>query len=548
MKATIKAIVFFSFLAYLFSFTAGEAIAKSQVQLMVNGVVIEPDTPAQIVNDRTFVPVRFVAENLGAAVTWDEKSRTVTIVKDNQTIRLTIGQRQITVNGKAEQMDVAPYIDGIRTMVPIRFISDSLGSRIGWQPQLRTAIISDPIEVVVNGTALSKQQSPINFNGEYYYPLFEIAKALHIDVTQAGDGSFVFSYRKELEDSFDINGNRKVVIVRETLPRGQHLQIDNLNMVKLEWLEQLLGAQIEVAEGGRLLQVSKDVYLLNVEAITFNGAEYFIHVPGINPSEIETLLLRNPHRVVMDIKNAELGEGLKPVPGVHARTLPIAHDTVDQLRVSQFSTSPMTVRIVFDANKRTEINYVIVEDGIIVRAQERKPIVVIDPGHGGKDPGAVGRISTEAGVVLQISNKIVALLEADPDFVVYSTRTTNVFLSLEERADFANALAADMFISVHANASTNRNAGGTETYIFPNSDRTFGSIVHKHLIQATKLTNRGLKEANFSVLRRTTMPAVLIEIAFMSNANEEKLMNDPAFQDRVAMAIYQAVREYEFGK
>lgn len=549
MKAGIKAIILLSFLAMLFSFAVGEVVANTKVQLMVNGVVIEPDTPAQIVHDRTFVPVRFVAENLGANVQWDENSRTVTIIKDDQTIHLVIGQKHITVNGKVEQMDVAPYIDGIRTMVPIRFVSDCLGSRIGWQPQTRTAVISDPLHVVVNDSPFDIERAAINYNGEYYYPVFEIAHALHINVKQSQNGDHVFSYRQEIDNSgFGYIGNKQLITIQQTLPKGHTLQIDQTHLVKIEWIEKLLGAHIAFNEEGNRLSVEKEVYLLKLEDITFNAGEYFIHIPGVHEGEIETLLLKEPHRIVMDIKNASLGEGLMPQAGSSATTIPIGYDTVDQLRVSQFSTAPMSIRLVFDANKRSEIHYFVVEEGIIVTVQERKPIVVIDAGHGGRDPGAIGRISTEAGVVLQISNKIIALLEADPDFVVHATRTTDVFLTLEERADFANNLGADLFISVHANASTNRNAGGTETYIFPNSDRTFGAIVHRHLMEATKLTNRGLKEANFSVLRRTTMPAVLIEIAFMSNVNEEKLLNDPAFQDRVAYAMYQAVREYEFGK
>jgi N-acetylmuramoyl-L-alanine amidase len=244
-----------------------------------------------------------------------------------------------------------------------------------------------------------------------------------------------------------------------------------------------------------------------------------------------------------------LADELKPESGGD-RIIPVVnHPFIYQIRIAQTSVNPYTVRIVNDLTHTAKATFSKVDHYLRFELSPVKPLVVIDPGHGGRDPGAVGRISNEKTVVLQISKRIADLLEKDERLDVYMTRSQDVFISLDERVAVANQLNADLFLSVHANAMPRSSTvGGTETFIHPSATHHFGQIVHKHLLQATRLTDRGLKTANFRVLRGIDMPAVLIEIAFMSNPQEERLLNDPAFQDRVARAIHNAIIEYLFGK
>lgn len=171
--------------------------------------------------------------------------------------------------------------------------------------------------------------------------------------------------------------------------------------------------------------------------------------------------------------------------------------------------------------------------------------VVIDAGHGGSDPGAVGSNKThEADLTLDISKRVVQMLNSREDFITLATRETDKFVSLDDRVKFANSQNADLFMSIHYNSSTSKEAHGTETYIYHNSDPLFGQIVHKHLIAATGLRDRGLKEAGFAVIKNTKMPAALVEIAFVSNPTEEKLANTAAFKDKVSRALANALIEY----
>ena len=222
--------------------------------------------------------------------------------------------------------------------------------------------------------------------------------------------------------------------------------------------------------------------------------------------------------------------------------------------------------------------------------------VVIDPGHGGKDPGAVGLKSVEKDIVLSIALKLGKYIEENhQDVEVINTRKEDVFVEVFRRADIANENNADLFISIHANANPNKRAFGTETYAMglhtskenlevarkenkailfednyeeryagydPNSPESyiifslmqntflyqsldFASHIQNQFTDRVKRHNRGVKQAGFLVLWRTTMPSVLIEVGFISNPDEEKYLMSEEGQTHLASAIYRAFRDYK---
>lgn len=175
--------------------------------------------------------------------------------------------------------------------------------------------------------------------------------------------------------------------------------------------------------------------------------------------------------------------------------------------------------------------------------------IVLDPGHGGKDSGAIGPGGTkEKDVVLAISHLVVSRL-AEKGYITHMTRKNDDFMELADRAAFANANNADLFISIHANASTNPLANGTETFYYPNSvnGRKLATKIHNNLIKLD-LKDRGVKTANFAVLRLTKMPAVLVEVGFISHYTEEKQLNSIEFQISVADAIADGILAYRGGE
>ena len=216
--------------------------------------------------------------------------------------------------------------------------------------------------------------------------------------------------------------------------------------------------------------------------------------------------------------------------------------------------------------------------------------IVIDAGHGGKDPGAVGyRGTKEKDIALDVAKRLEKKLIKNMDVKVVMTRDEDVFLRLSDRTKIANENNGSLFISIHTNAAEDRRASGFETFLIGRSKNEYAArvaarenavlelegipgqaLTGEDLIQATiaqsgfaiysetfadlvqieikkrvQSRDRGVKQAGFVVLARASMPNVLVELGFISNPTEEKKLRSPQYRDQLATAIYRAVQQYE---
>jgi N-acetylmuramoyl-L-alanine amidase len=214
--------------------------------------------------------------------------------------------------------------------------------------------------------------------------------------------------------------------------------------------------------------------------------------------------------------------------------------------------------------------------------------IVLDPGHGGHDPGVKGHGINESELVLDVTLRLKALLEKTPGIEVVLTRETDVFIPLEQRTAIANREGADLFLSIHANASRNLKARGVETYFLnfaanPEAEavaarensasgqtmhrlpdivraitlnnkidesRDFAETVQRSMVRSLssrnrELQDRGVKQAPFVVLIGAGMPSVLAEISFVSNKQEGQLLKTGAYRDQIAQALQEAVLKYQ---
>ena len=185
----------------------------------------------------------------------------------------------------------------------------------------------------------------------------------------------------------------------------------------------------------------------------------------------------------------------------------------------------------------------------------RGKVIVIDPGHGGSDPGAIGRVLgvTDAEVGFTVGMKLRNLLE-DAGATVLMTRESDVRLGLPERSDMANKAEADMFISIHANSSTNTAPSGIQVYYYaPSSNANLyaQSYVRKALAEnvsdamhAATGTASDVRTANYAVLRENDRPSILVETGFLSNEAEEALLAKDSYRQDLAEGIYEGVLNY----
>jgi len=227
-----------------------------------------------------------------------------------------------------------------------------------------------------------------------------------------------------------------------------------------------------------------------------------------------------------------------------------------------------------------------------VKITRKDRIVVIDPGHGGEDVGAVGRGGTyEKEVALSISMKLRDLLNSRSGYLAFLTRDGDYYVSFKKRRMIAREYGADLFVSVHADAARNREAAGSSVYCLStggasseaakilarsenladivggvfngeggdasdpiildmfqthtlNQSKTFGGLLLKHIQGVNHLKFKAIQEAPLHVLKLPEIPSVLIETAYISNANEEKLLKSSPFQARIAEAVAKAVGEF----
>lgn len=305
--------------------------------------------------------------------------------------------------------------------------------------------------------------------------------------------------------------------------------------------------------------------------------------------EFTSKRLSNPARLCIDIKQAVLHEA--------ARNLKIANGILKAIRTGQFN--PDTVRIVIDlegADKfdRLKVSKLASPERLVIDVSGASPTykIVIDAGHGGHDPGAVGpKRLKEKDITLAVALRLKKILNKDPQYKVFLTRDKDIFLELHERTGIANKKSADLFISIHANAHRKKQAKGIETYLFDWTDdkealrvaarentilsrkakqsptdlgvilaslqlqnKRDESLKLAHYIQGSlvsginrqydDVTNLGVKQALFYVLWGAKMPSVLVEVSFITNPEEAKLLRKDHYRQQLAEAIASGIEKF----
>ena len=171
--------------------------------------------------------------------------------------------------------------------------------------------------------------------------------------------------------------------------------------------------------------------------------------------------------------------------------------------------------------------------------------VFIDAGHGGTDPGALGYGYRESDLNLQVAKKVEAKLKSK-GIDVKMSRNSDIFYSLSERAEMANDYGADAFVSIHQNSAEAKSANGIETYYNRNKeeDKPLSNDIQKQVISQTGANNRGVKNAEFTVLVKSEMISALVECGFITNELEVKKLSDSSYQDKLATGIANGIEEY----
>ncbi len=494
MKKIFYIIVIAVILTILFPFVSTFA-QSSEINILLDRKPLETIIPSIIENDRIFISARNIIEALGGRVTWFPALKLMTINIDNHIIRLVIDDPSLEIDGKVVSLEIPARIIDNRVMIPLEVIKIIAQVEVEWDNQTKTLSIN----------AIRPYLLKIR---TYSYP----------DKTR-----IVI----DLSEKTEFRGDR--------LTNPDRIFIDIIgSIIKLEDIFK----QIEINDG----------VIKTVRTAQYNAEITRVVFDLYQEAKYDLFSLINPDRVVIDLFKSE--EKKTPI----FEALPTKPEEKSALE--------------------PEIT--------------GKRVVIIDPGHGGSDPGAIGPTGLkESEVTLKVALYLEKLLK-DAGIPTYLTRNKDEFISLENRSNFANQKNGFVFVSLHANSAIrNRpNATGVETFVLSSkyigasakdvadrenrASRThpeidtdlaliiadleesanikysldFADIIQTKLAEYIKLENRGVKQAPFVVLKGVNMAAVIIEIAFISNPTEEKLLKNNEFREKTAQALFEAIKYY----
>lgn len=548
------------------------------VDLSIDGKAVNADVPPIILNDRTLLPVRAVSEGIGCNVTWNQKTSEVTIEREYKTIKLKIDSSDVYVNGVKKKLPdnvpakIVTYKNSGRTMVPARFVLEELGASVDWNSKTRTVAVKSPDSAFDFGEATNSiSLSNIKWSGN--------------------EAKIVTSSKPEFKD-YVLAGPERLVV---------DLQNTRFDMsAYTSTVSEGAVSQIRASQFGLDPLVSRVVFDLS------EGSSYKITAA----SDGIVIKFEQDKSVVPEI--ADEGQPLTYGMGAAATKLKIALDSTVKLLDSEYSKSEGKLSLKFDSKYfKNEAMQAVINDTYLkkvtvskvssgytyvnvylidgtkydiknsstavevtfTRERTAKPLIVIDAGHGGKDPGAVGIDTkvTEKEIVLDIAGKLQKLLE-DEGYKTIMTREDDTFVDLYKRAAIANEAGADIFLSIHINASTSRSVSGIETLYYPSSTSSSGEVdlydvsagttsisklkpstdgkglartLQDVLIAEMKTANRGIVERpKLVVLNQTKMTASLVELGFISNSNEETLLRTDEYRQRLADALLKGIKEY----
>ncbi len=424
------------------------------------------------------------------------------------------------INNQSITTTIMPPIQlGERVLVPAREVFEPMGATVEWkadeakvyvydQTSLLVLEVNTP-EAFVNGQIKFLDMPPKIINDKLMIPIRFISEQLGYSVIWQGD------QRNVLID-------KPVPVVEEILPDKQVEPIPNpqLELVP-DWVNTLSNIEYLYTENTLILE--KPTHLLASQI-------------GITDLYRERKLIVNLNGDYSDFFN---GGNLFSQQG-RIKNVTIDHNGGTKIIID---TSTISTVNIYEQNGKIHIQ-------VLKPSEKYNKIVMIDPGHGGSAPGTRSASGvTEKELNIRYALDVYPLLINDPDIKVYITRETDVNPSLQERAVWTNEIGAHLFISIHNNYVDKKAVNGTETFYFsnPNDPRgeIFAKMIQSNIVQGLGMTDRKAKPGNgFYVLKHTTMPAVLLEVGFMSNLQDMQKLMQPDFSPRLAQIIYNSIVAY----
>ncbi len=549
-------------------------------QPTVNGLEWPLDVPAKISQSRTLAPLRFVGEAFGGTVDWNGTTRTISIASGSSSSNGTASAQVNTVVVNEDKINLRSGPSTQYSAVASALEGEKLGvlaEQDGWYQVSRGGTTAWVAGWVVDVAWEAEQSEPPEVDtgtsatdSAVVMPVVIPSDKIWISSSRDQDGirvvmesgSVIKADIKESANQITYEINSKTVIndtgLTEDIGAGKlTLTAENENYNSTVKITLPAGTQYSTASENRgkkeVLLIPNQIVKISREVAGTTGDNVIIYT--LAPCEFSSSIDGDTLEVqledtAMGLERTEYKYSISPVLkemtiSQRGTNNPLTTITVDTKGIGDYQ--------VFQTPDDNALN-IVLTSGKKSQAQ-RSNVVVLDPGHGGKDSGAIGFGTQEKGINLAVALRVGQILEKQGVNVEY-TRTDDTYLTLSERAELANELNAAIFVSIHSNSTTNSDAHGTETYYWAPIDdydlfwqkaerSRLANCIQDQLVNTLGRTDRGVKQNQaFTVLVKTQMPSALTEISFLSNPEENALLVTSSYQKRAAQAIADGILEY----
>ena len=560
-----------------------------------NGEEFTMDVPPKIINDRTMIPVRFAAEAMGFEVGWDDGTRTVSVTEPGAAV-------EDPAAGAPSETPVLGEINITSVAVPQslaseqNFVISASGSIEKYEAFVLTenrlvvdiynannkimnaniAVSTSPYVTAIRSA--QNQMDPVKIARV----VFDLSSSAEYEVKESSDKksltvSFSVNYINDLSfsssggtDVIKISGDVAPAVTVSTLFNPNSLAIDISGAVsKLKSSYDVSGDFVTGIDTRQMTAKS-----VRIDAALEGLVDYKVTQSGnvttitITKSTLSNLSFASAESTLMLEKKSGLNIDSivhyddytnhlysLTLPGDYSAvygygTLQINNGKINNVNIKNSGGSTV---IIF--GEATIMAYEVTEDSEYIYIAAKNPkevydrIVVLDAGHGAADPGASGNGIVEKEMNLDLMLRVYQKLMANNGIKVYATRVADTYPQNKDRAALGNEVG-DLFISIHLNSSTGADPSGTETLYMNHNNEKAGNLTSKiaakfiqeYLVNALGTNSRGIKERpDLIVLNQTTVPAVLIEVLFLSNQGDAAIILDETNREKAGEAIYCAI-------
>ena len=632
------------------------AYAAKEVKIEIDGKAMVPkDMPAVIIDGRTMLPMRQIAQELGCEVNWNEAAKQIYVMRGSDIIVFTVDSKTGYENGKEFTMDVPATIVNDRTMLPVRALADALHLNIKWNDPNRIVsiqsgdtVVKDEPKAPESGqttagtltgiqtpsakdadqtftiqadgpmgryekTFVDDQKIVLDFYGaksslpgeitktnsdivtgirtathenngdSFTRVVFDLSGKKKYEVTQSADKkNITISFGKTTVDKISaVHSQNKDIItiggtgsfgasvamtadpqkIIVTIPNCQSNLSDKINTADLQYV---LDGKVDTSKGNTV-----ELVLAVEDLVQYSYREENQNlILEIYPTTLKNMRYDKNANVLYLDKKEKIDTGSVKfedhyLDGYFDVTLPGDYESdygygtydvkgtvVENIEVS---TKGGNTTFRFKQNRISAYEVTDEGDSYAIRVKNPKEVydkvLLLDAGHGGKDPGTSGNGMQEKNLNLTIAQKIAQKLQGS-GIKVYMTRDSDVYPENSTRAKTANDIA-DLMVSIHMNSGP-ETANGTETLYQVHANDNGARLTSKQLaeilqgkvVSATGNTNRGAKLwTDVLILNRTTVPSVIVEVIFITNTGDALKISNPAYQDQVAQAIADGIQE-----